>query len=306
MNARDIPEPEGWEDALTGLEGPDLWQRVLVTEVTRAVRYGRALTVVVAQVEGISEMGDQWGTEIARHSLREMGQCLRRLTRTSDYCTRIGLARFGVVLTETNEVEAINFVERARLEAPATLPRSGDGLRLAFGWASPQGRRVAGCAGAARGPPPDAGAPQPVGRGAAAGAADARAPVPRGPCRAGRPYASMVTYSFRTVSVMSQRPDHPTGSTTTEPADSSRTDPSRSVIRAAPRRTWTISVFGRSSMDQPPGVHSQIPTCTGPDVREDARPRRGFAAVCPDARSRGLERAEQVRLGRRHRGRAGS
>jgi diguanylate cyclase (GGDEF)-like protein len=138
LNARDIPEPEGWEDPLTGLEGPDLWQRVLVTEVTRAVRYGRALTVVVAQVDGISEMGDQWGAEIARHSLRELGQCLRRLTRTSDYCTRIGLARFGVVLTETNEVEAINFVERARVEVPIALPRSGDGLRLAFGWASPR------------------------------------------------------------------------------------------------------------------------------------------------------------------------
>jgi diguanylate cyclase (GGDEF)-like protein len=144
VNAPGIPEPEGWEDPLTGLEGPDLWQRVLVTEVTRAVRYGRALTVVVAEVDGILEMGDQWGIEIARHSLREIAQCLRRLTRTSDYCMRTGLTRFGVVLTETNEIEAINFVERARTEAPLTLPRSGDGLRLAFGWASPKAGESAG------------------------------------------------------------------------------------------------------------------------------------------------------------------
>jgi diguanylate cyclase (GGDEF)-like protein len=138
LSASSIPEPEGWEDPLTGLEGPDLWQRVLVTEVTRADRYGRALTVVVAEVDGLLEMGDQWGIEIARHSLHELGQCLRRLTRTSDYCTRIGRTRFGMVLTETTEIEAINFVERAREEARATLPRSGDGLRLAFGWASPR------------------------------------------------------------------------------------------------------------------------------------------------------------------------
>jgi diguanylate cyclase (GGDEF)-like protein len=144
VNARGIPEPEGWEDPLTGLEGPDLWQRVLVTEVTRALRYGRALTVVVAEVDGVLEMGDQWGIDIARHSLREIAQCLRRLTRTSDYCTRIGLTRFGVVLTETHEIEAINFVERVREEAPLMLPRSGEGLRLAFGWASPVAGESAG------------------------------------------------------------------------------------------------------------------------------------------------------------------
>ncbi|MHB8890509.1 MAG: diguanylate cyclase [Candidatus Limnocylindrales bacterium] len=138
MNVDTIPEPDGWEDPLTGLEGPDLWRRVLVTEVWRASRYGRALTVVVTEVEGVLEIGDQWGVEIARHSLRELAQCLRRLTRASDYCTRIGLTRFGVVLTETNEIEAINFVERVREEAPLTLPRSGEGLRLAFGWASPK------------------------------------------------------------------------------------------------------------------------------------------------------------------------
>ena len=67
MDATAIPEPEGWEDPLTGLEGPDLWQRVLVTEVTRALRYGRALTVVVVEVDGIPEMAETWGIDVARH-----------------------------------------------------------------------------------------------------------------------------------------------------------------------------------------------------------------------------------------------
>jgi len=42
------------------------------------------------------------------------------------------------VLTETDEIEAINFVERVRLDVPTVMPRSGDGIRLAFGWASPK------------------------------------------------------------------------------------------------------------------------------------------------------------------------
>ena len=144
MSASSIPEPEGWEDPLTGLGGPDLWQRVLVTEVTRADRYGRALTVVVAEVDGLLEMGGQWGIEIARHSLHELGQSLRRLTRTSDYCTRIGRTRFGMVLTETTEIEAINFVERVREAVPRSMPRRGDGLRFSFGWASPRRGEPAG------------------------------------------------------------------------------------------------------------------------------------------------------------------
>jgi diguanylate cyclase (GGDEF)-like protein len=132
-----IPEPFGWDDELTGLEGPDLWQRVLVAEVARATKYRRPLTVVVAELEGILELSETWGDTYARHAMRVIAQCLRRETRASDYCTRIALARFGVVLTETDEIEAINFVERVRESVIEALPGGTESLRLSFGWASP-------------------------------------------------------------------------------------------------------------------------------------------------------------------------
>jgi diguanylate cyclase (GGDEF)-like protein len=138
VNTSTIPEPIGLEDSLTGLEGPDFWQRVLVAEVARAVRYKRALTVVVAEVEGVETMAETWGWNVGRHAIREAAQCLRRTSRTSDYCTRIGLARFGIILTETDEIAAINFVERVRDAGPRTMPRAGDGLEFNFGWASPR------------------------------------------------------------------------------------------------------------------------------------------------------------------------
>jgi diguanylate cyclase (GGDEF)-like protein len=138
VDTKEIPEPYGWEDSLTGLEGPDFWQRVLVSEVARAVRYRRSLTVVVAEVEGVEKMSEMWGYDVGRHAVREAAQCLRRASRSSDYCTRIGLARFGIVLTETDEIAAINYVERVREAGPRTMPRAGDGLRFNFGWASPK------------------------------------------------------------------------------------------------------------------------------------------------------------------------
>jgi diguanylate cyclase (GGDEF)-like protein len=133
-----IPEPGGWEDPLTGLEGPDFWQRVLVAEIARSARYKRNLTVVVAELEGVLDMADTWGVEAGRHAIREAAQCLRRTSRTSDHCTRIGLTRFGVILTETDEIAAINYVERVREAGPRSMPRGGEHLRFSFGWASPK------------------------------------------------------------------------------------------------------------------------------------------------------------------------
>lgn len=138
MDVNRIPDPEGWDDFITGLEGPDFWKRLLVSEVARSAKYQRALSVVIVELDGLQELCDQRGEAAGRHALREAAQCLRRATRTSDYCTRIGEGRFGVILTETDEIAAINFVERVREAAPRALPRRGEGLRFSFGWASPK------------------------------------------------------------------------------------------------------------------------------------------------------------------------
>jgi len=139
-----VPEPAGWEDQLTGLEGPDFWQRMLVAEIARSARYKRRMTVVVIEVDGIADLQDSWGADVARHALREAAQCVRRSARTSDFCTRIDTTRFGVVLTETDEVAAINFIERVRENGPPSMPRGADRLRFAFGWASPKAGESAG------------------------------------------------------------------------------------------------------------------------------------------------------------------
>jgi diguanylate cyclase (GGDEF)-like protein len=133
-----LPEPSSWDDPLTGLEGPDFWQRVLVAETARAYRYKRSLTVVIIELTGLEDLERGWGIDLARHAVREAAQCLRRTSRTSDYCTRIETDRFGVILTETDEIAAINFVERVREAGPRSMPRGGERLRFTFGWASPK------------------------------------------------------------------------------------------------------------------------------------------------------------------------
>jgi diguanylate cyclase (GGDEF)-like protein len=138
-----IPEPDGWEDPVTGLDGPDFWRRVLVAEVARSARYQRRLTIVTIELEGLDVLAATWGVDVARHTLREAAQGVLRTSRSSDYCARIGPARLGVVLTETDEIAAINFVERVREHAPRKLPRGAESLLFAFGWASPEAGEAA-------------------------------------------------------------------------------------------------------------------------------------------------------------------
>jgi diguanylate cyclase (GGDEF)-like protein len=132
-----IPDPAGLDDPVTGLEGPVLWRMLLASELARSTRYGRPLTIVLVEAEGITDLHLAWGGEVARETIREIALCIRRLARSSDHCARIGPTRFGILLTETDEIAAINFVERARETGPRSLPRAADQVRFTFGWTSP-------------------------------------------------------------------------------------------------------------------------------------------------------------------------
>jgi diguanylate cyclase (GGDEF)-like protein len=143
VESTEIPVPRGWDDTFTGIGGPDLWRRLLVGEVARSARYHRPLTVVALEVHGVDELAEAFGLDLARGVLRGTAQTLVRASRGSDTCARVGPSRFGVVLVETDEVQAINFVERVRDDLPRRMPGGVEGLRLGFGWASPRGSESA-------------------------------------------------------------------------------------------------------------------------------------------------------------------
>ena len=142
MDVNTVPEPAGYEDPVTGLGGPDLWRRVLVAEVARTAKYRRPLSIVVVELDGLQDLWDAWGEELGRHALRDAAGCLRRASRASDYCTRIGASRFGVVLTETGDEAAGRYVERVREAVQRSMPPGSETVRFLFGWASPKAREA--------------------------------------------------------------------------------------------------------------------------------------------------------------------
>jgi diguanylate cyclase (GGDEF)-like protein len=125
------------QDPLTGLEGPASWSRIMEIENARLLRYRRPATVVMAEVEGLRLLAERLGDEPVDRLLPVIADALRREARSSDWVARVGKSRFAAFLPETDEIQAINYVERIRLVCEPWLASSAVPLRLAIGWSSP-------------------------------------------------------------------------------------------------------------------------------------------------------------------------
>jgi diguanylate cyclase (GGDEF)-like protein len=126
---------EGWHDPATGLFGPSVWAAILATESARCRRYGRTATVVAVEVPELEGVATAWGEDVRSVAITKVGRTLRSVARSSDYVARTGERRFAVILPETDEVAAVNFIERARERCDAVLPRGETVERCRFGWA---------------------------------------------------------------------------------------------------------------------------------------------------------------------------
>jgi hypothetical protein len=93
--------------------------------------------VVVAEVEGLRRLAERLGDEPIERLLPVIADAFRREARASDWVARVGSGRFAAFLPETDEIQAINYVERIRMACEPWLASSAVPLRLAIGWSSP-------------------------------------------------------------------------------------------------------------------------------------------------------------------------
>lgn len=124
-------------DRLTGLLSPTDWNRLIADEDVRHARYKRSATVVLIELDGFDRLLGALGQLAADRVVLAVADTIRRHARKADHLARLGPSRFGVLLPETDEVAAINFVERVRQATDLWLESGAIALRLAIGWASP-------------------------------------------------------------------------------------------------------------------------------------------------------------------------
>ncbi len=128
-------------DPHTGLDLGATWERWLIEEDSRVKRYRRPATVVIVELEGLERLAERLGPAAADRLIPPVAATMRRHARESDRVARLGRGRFGAILVETDEVQAINYVERVRSAADIWLEAGAVAVRLSIGWAEGKASR---------------------------------------------------------------------------------------------------------------------------------------------------------------------
>jgi diguanylate cyclase (GGDEF)-like protein len=102
------------QDALTGLANRRALEVMLAEEVTRALRHGRPLSVMIADVDHFKAINDTYGHRAGDDVLRALAQLVAQTLRSIDKAARYGGEELFVMLPETPVAEARNVAERVR------------------------------------------------------------------------------------------------------------------------------------------------------------------------------------------------
>jgi diguanylate cyclase (GGDEF)-like protein len=119
-------------DPLTGLANHGQIWTALEREVAHAARYGRALSVVMLDLDGFKRWNDRHGHVAGDGALRCAARVIASGTRASDTAGRYGGDEFALILPETPRPGAIAVAEKVRAAIEAECP-DGDPFTVSAG-----------------------------------------------------------------------------------------------------------------------------------------------------------------------------
>jgi diguanylate cyclase (GGDEF)-like protein len=108
-------------DALTGLHNRRYFHETLAREVARAHRYGRALALVVFDLDDFKAINDRIGHLAGDAVLAETAERVKDVVRSADIACRVGGDEFAVILPESSTADADQLYHRL-LGAVSTRP----------------------------------------------------------------------------------------------------------------------------------------------------------------------------------------
>jgi diguanylate cyclase (GGDEF)-like protein len=137
LETEDSDDEERLVAPTTGFADRRVWKEAFRREQQRLARYDCPVTLVVAEIDGLDSLAAVIGLGAADRLLAPIEAVMRRNARATDVPTRTAHRRFAALLPETDEIAAINYVERVRSECDMWLETRGLAVRLAIGWAQP-------------------------------------------------------------------------------------------------------------------------------------------------------------------------
>lgn len=103
-------------DALTGLRNRGGYDEVLASEIARARRFGRPLSLLYLDLDDFSAVNSAYGHPAGDAVLYELAERIRRVVRATDVPCRRGGEEFAIVLPETTIEQADLVYRRLRNE----------------------------------------------------------------------------------------------------------------------------------------------------------------------------------------------
>lgn len=107
-------------DSLTGAYNRRQLTGQLPSELSRAARYSRPLTLIMADVDHFKQINDRYGHSVGDQVIAGLSQRLRALIREVDWVVRYGGEEFAIVLPETDLQKAVDVAERFRRDLEHT------------------------------------------------------------------------------------------------------------------------------------------------------------------------------------------
>ncbi len=107
------------KDGLTGLYNHTYFQDALKKEMSQASRYGRALSLLLFDLDHFKKINDTYGHPTGDRVLEQVGAVIQETTREADIAARYGGEEFAVILPETDLKGARVIAERLRAAVEA-------------------------------------------------------------------------------------------------------------------------------------------------------------------------------------------
>ena len=101
-------------DPLTSLYNRRYLMDRLSDEIGRCLRYGRSLSLIMADIDHFKKYNDTYGHQEGDAVLRIVADQLRSHVRKPDFIARYGGEEFTIVMPETNCEKALHLAERMR------------------------------------------------------------------------------------------------------------------------------------------------------------------------------------------------
>jgi two-component system chemotaxis response regulator CheY len=123
-------------DTLCGTFNRRYLDTQLLHEIERAIRYGRPLSLIVADLDLFKRINDELGHQVGDEVLRHFASLCLGSRRRSDWVARYGGEEFVIVLPETNLGCAVSVAEKTRVliaSQPAPTSAGNVSLTASFG-----------------------------------------------------------------------------------------------------------------------------------------------------------------------------